>query len=642
MWCGMQEKGTRCPFRATTFEDIALKTNHEWEQLSPYNQVRRRTEMYFGSRDPHTQTVPVYGDNGIQLQEVTWVPSLFTIFRELADNSVDELVNHKRGKRLDVTYDPVNLEFCVSDDGGGLPLEWSNEHGCHAATLLLSSMFSGRNFNDDRGETRGLNGVGGKGVNYCSQWFHVEVKRDKKLFVQRFEEGDELQVGEPTIWPTNSRITGTKISFKLSDKVFHHRQLPESFVASRMYEIALCYPGLSVFFNGKHLETEGTAQLFGEQKPFIFDINEAGFQSKFWLLPREGDNDFAFSLVNAIPLFNGGTHLDAFRRHFFTGLLASLDRESRRRKLLPNRADVADGLLIYNITEMSAPQFDSQSKTRLINENISSFVRDKLNDPALFKQIIHDHPTWIDAIYQRCAARTVAKDSRDTIRQAKRNLRQKIEDLEDACGHDRSKCTLFLAEGDSAISGLVKARDPELHGGLPLLGKVLNVYGESPKRILENEALSKVMNSIGLIPGHRVNRHLLRYGKVQIATDADPDGANIAALLCNFFYTCWPELFDPHKPPYIHIFNTPLIIAVKGKQRRYWYADDYAGFDPEKFKGWEITRAKGLAALVKDDWKHVLAHPRTIPIVDDGRLKETLTLLFDQTKADQRKEWMGI
>jgi DNA gyrase/topoisomerase IV subunit B len=609
----------------------------EWEKLSPYNQVRRRAEMYFGSRDLHTQIVPVYTDKGPALEETTWVPAVYCCVRELIDNALDELVTHRRGKRLEVTYNAADQTYGIADDGGGLPISYSEEHKGYAPTILLSSMFSGRNFVDQRGEARGLNGIGAKGVNYCSEWFQIDIHRDKQQFIQSFAEGDELQIGEPFIWPVNSKRRGTAIRFRLSQRVFPCLQLPETFLRARLREIALCYPSLHVSYNGTPVI--GNIRF---DRTIEFTMNTDGFNSRFWLVPDfVSDGDYAYSLVNAIPLFNGGVHIDAFRRHFYTGLLDSLDRESRRRRLSPNRADVSDGLLIYTVAEMANPSFDSQAKTRLINEPVGHAIRQSLTED-FFKEIIRKHPAWIETIYDRCAKRSQEKDAREAARKGKRNLRQKVEDLEDACGHDRSKCILFLAEGDSAISGLVKARDPEVHGGLPLLGKVLNVFGESPKRILENQALSKVMTAIGLIAGQPANRWALRYGRIYLTTDADPDGANIMALLCNFFYTCWPELFDPTRPPYIYAFNTPLIIAVKGKQRRYWYADDYRQFDPAKFTGWDITRAKGLAALVKEDWQHVLAHPRAVPLVDDGQLREALSLLFDTSKADLRKQWMGL
>lgn len=198
---------------------------------------------------------------------------------------------------------------------------------------------------------------------------------------------------------------------------------------------------------------------------------------------------------------------------------------------------------------------------------------------------------------------------------------------------------------NSAVAGIAEARDAEIHGALPLRGKVTNVHPSknvSMKDLLTpGSALSKVMMAIGLVPGQRANRHQLRYGKINITTDADEDGKNISALMINFFYTFWPELFDPNNP-FIYVFDTPLIIAVKGKQRKYWYADDYETFNSDDFKGWEITRAKGLAALKREDWKYVLENPKLQPIIDDGNLKTALDLLFHNDMSEDRKNWLGI
>ena len=200
----------------------------------------------------------------------------------------------------------------------------------------------------------------------------------------------------------------------------------------------------------------------------------------------------------------------------------------------------------------------------------------------------------------------------------------------------------MIAEGDSAISTLASVRNPEIHGGLGLRGKVMNVNGETPKKILDNQVLTDIMNSIGLIIGQKSRKAELRYGKIYLATDADPDGYNIAALLINFFYTHWPELFDPLFEPVIYVFQTPFIIAEKGKTRKYWYAHNYSEFKPEDWSGWSITRAKGLGTLTEEDWKYALQSPVAIPIVDDGKMKESLDLIFNGKLADQRKVWIGL
>lgn len=618
----------------------------EWKKLSDFQHARKRNEMYFGSRDPRTQTVLSYSETGeASAAEATWIPAVFTAFREVLDNALDEIITRGFGDHLKVTYDPKTMICTVSDNGRGIPINFDEDEQQYSATVLLSETKAGRNF-EERGNSRGMNGIGASVVNFCSEYFQLDINRDKKSFSQRFSEGDgtELVIDQPIIMPSKDKVTGTRVEFKLSEKVYPRRDLPERFIFSRIMEVAFCYPDLKITYNGKPIRPKGLVDkvMFPKHKAISFAVREPGFMSNFWLVPNffTDGSELSHSLVNAIPAFDGGTHIDAFKRNFFSGLITALERESKKRKLTPNRSDIADGLMVFNITEMDSPSFDSQNKTRLITENSAILVKKALDDPDFFKKVIRTNPDWIESIYQRCAERTQKKDIADISKLAKANKRLKIEDLDDACAVDRSKCVLFLGEGKSAISGIVEARNAEIHGGLPLRGKILNVYGMPLKEVMANETLTKITGAIGLIPGQRVNRSALRYGRVNITTDADEDGKNIAALLVNFFYTLWPELFTDAEKPFIYIFDTPLIIAARGKSKKYWYNDNYDTFAPEDYKGWEITRAKGLAALKKDDWKYALENPKALPIT--GTLDDCLALLFNPTMADARKEWIGL
>ena len=160
--------------------------------------------------------------------------------------------------------------------------------------------------------------------------------------------------------------------------------------------------------------------------------------------------------------------------------------------------------------------------------------------------------------------------------------------------------------------------------------------------MLDDGALRDIMNSIGISPTKKLDRSEMRYGQIYIAHDMDPDGLNIGALLNNFFYTYWPEMYDPNQEPIVHVFMTPFIIAEKGKQRKYWYSDDYLEFNPEDYKGWSITRAKGLGTLTKEDWQHSIDQPKLMPLVDDGKMQEALDLIFNGKRADDRKNWIGL
>ena len=347
--------------------------------------------MYLGSRAPHTQAILEYKNGSPHLVETTWIPANYTGMREIFDNALDEVVGHGHGNRVDITYDEASGVTTVEDNGRGIPISWDAEHNCHAATLALTEARAGRNFGE-RGEVAGTNGIGSSAVNFCSEFFTVEIARDNKKFVQNFREGndilgDSLQIIPPKITDTKSQNTGTKVSFKLSSNVFPHIILPEKFVHSRVMEIALCNPLIKVTYNGHVIKVKPRSEqtLFPDIKPVSLEINDTDskFRSKFWIVPDFVESgDHSHSIVNNIFALNGGVHMETFRRVFFANLINALERESKKRKLTPNRSDVQEGILIYNITNMVAPNFDSQSKTRLINEEVATVVKKILGRPG--------------------------------------------------------------------------------------------------------------------------------------------------------------------------------------------------------------------------------------------------------------------
>jgi len=623
--------------------------SNDIKKLSDYQHLRLRIGMYFGSPDPHTDSVMLYDDAGKPyISEITWVPALYTVFREILDNALDEVIGHGFGDRIDIQYNEADKIFKVSDNGRGIPLDWDENENCHKATLVLSNARAGRNFGD-RQEVIGTNGIGGSGVNFSSEWFKVEIIRDKKKFTQNFSEGnmvvDDLHIEKPILKKTSIDKTGTTIEFKASKHVFKHMILPERFVKSRITEIAAANPLITITYNGEKIKVKPSIEktFFADNSTIVVDIKEENFKSKFIIVPNfHKDGEFYHSLVNNIPALNGGAHIDQFKRQFVSNLLSGLEKESKRRKLLLNRSDVLEGLLFYNITNMKAPNFDSQSKTRLINEEAATSVRNFLNDEKIFQDLIKKNKAWIEEIYKRCAERTMKREIDDITKATKKLTKRKVSKLMEASSNNRQECILFLGEGDSAIAGMGAVRNPKIHAGMPLRGKVMNVNGESPKKVLENIELMNIMTVVGLKIGEKSVRKNLRYGKLYVAHDADPDGANIGALLINFLHSYWPELFDPELPPFVHIFLTPFIIAEKGKERRYWYSFNYDDFKPHEWHGWGITRAKGLGTLTNEDWKHSLHKPEVLPLVADENMKEALDLVFNGVRADDRKTWISM
>lgn len=622
-------------------------------KLDDYQHARLRTEMYLGSREPHTETVLHFDGSHLVLRDFTWVPALYTALRELIDNALDEMIGHGHGDTLTVDFDEEAFTFRVSDNGRGLPIAERKELGKGpAASILLGEARAGRNFGD-RGEVAGTNGLGAACTNFTAQWFELDVYHGSKRLKQRWDEGvyrgaDKHKTKGPSIVRGSKTKHGTTITYRPSDKVFPHMLLPGDFVSGRLWDIAVANPKLKVIYNGTRLQPARgrdpvMATYFHDTRAGLitFDHRDDKFHSRFYLVPGfNGDDEHVHSVVNNLPALQGGNHVEAFRNLFYpeatNALTSKRGNVFTKERLTLTRADLASGMLILNVTKMDGPVFDSQTKGRLVTE-VRATMRaafDAFEVGSMFRR----NPEWVELIAERCRRRNSSKDDAE-VRRAQRTLgKKKIAKLTDAIGTNRDECILFLGEGDSALNLMMNERDPDIHGCLPLRGKILNVHGVNSRKVIENQALLDIMTALGLQIGKPPEN--LRYGRIYIATDEDEDGKNITALIVNFLFRFWPGLFQGEK---VFKFSTPFIIAHKGKQTKYVYADDYPNFQANlgKWKGWNIRRAKGLGALEKEDWRHALDNPELVPIVDDGELEEALDLIFNPKRADDRKEWLS-
>ena len=275
----------------------------------------------------------------------------------------------------------------------------------------------------------------------------------------------------------------------------------------------------------------------------------------------------------------------------------------------------------------------------MINQDAAKFVERGLSE-NMFRGLKRKHADWIESIIQRAIERSSSKDKKEAERITKKASKSKVAKLADATGRDRSKCILIVGEGDSAVGGIGQERNPSIHGVMPLRGKIMNVHETTPAQALKSQALADIVSALGLVYGKKADPKNLRYGKLWIATDEDVDGYHILCLLVNFITKYWPELMENKRSPFVNKIETPFIILKKGNQRKYIYEADYHSFKPENYKGWEITRAKGLGTLESQEWKDILNNPRLIGISDDGNMKDTLDLLFNEKRADDRKKWL--
>lgn len=642
----------------SSFEEHGIK------KLSATSHHRIRTEMYLGSRSIVETNTVLFNDKGFELKTLNFVPSLMVAFREIFDNCIDAGIKNKvKDLTVRVDYDPANLSFTIQDNSGGMPIDYSHTEGKNLAELLVSNTMMGSNFNDEERAGAGVNGLGGSVVCSVSKNYNIEIIRSGKPFpeddgytgnykyVQNFSEPTELfpelQIEPPKITKVKSDKCGTTVKFQLSKEVFKNRELPEELIYSIIHEVAACNIDYKFYFNGTRVSYTGTVEknLFKKAKPITLEVKDESISliSTFYVLPNAfpGENMITSGLVNNIPSIGGnGSQFDTFKKGFALGVISALEKESRKRKLKPNRSDVESGLFLYNNTKMNAPYFNSQMKAVLINEEIIKPITSAMS-PEWFNDVVKKNKDWVEEIYTRCAERTNKKDAEEDRKAAKKLVKGKVAKLRPATGTNRSECTLLLAEGDSAISAILAARNSKIHGVLPLRGKIMNVSGqEKTKELMESMPLHDIMVSMNLVPGFPLERDTLQYGKIYICADEDEDGKNIAALICNFLYKFWPEMFQDPENPILYVFKTPFIILEKGKETKYYYGHEVDNYNPDDWKGWKATRAKGLGTLEVNNFQDAMYNGYVVPIIDDGNMGTTLDLIFNKGRADDRKEWM--
>jgi DNA gyrase subunit B len=629
-------------------------SDDNYDKLDDYEHARLRPESLFGSLDPHTQVLPGYRNGKFGLHESTWVPALWTIFREVIDNAMDELVKHKGGDRIDIEFDPKTFICQVQDNGRGIPIREIPKLGKGpAASILLGEARSSRNF-EDQGEGAGMNGVGTSAVNFTSEWFELEVDRNgsddndgAKKLTQRWEESTKAgkpfhKTKGPHVIRGSKTRSGTRVRFKPSSQIYHTLLLPLEFVQDRVWDLAVINPQIKVFLNGQRYQPKPgkdaiSSTYFPEQRPSIADIVQDGFKSTFYIVPGFAEKS-SLTFVNNIPLFMGGSLIDTFRPLFTSTVMAELERRTKKEELKFTPDMIMQGTLIFGVTFMMKPRFDSQAKVRLTS-NVAKLIRDGYVASDI-TSMMRRNPEWVDAIIELARGKT--EDKNDKLLRAEQNKmkRLRVAKLDDASARDRSACTLFVMEGDSAVGLLADERE-QIHGILPLRGKIMNVRKHKPIEVIQDQAVQDLMAALGLRMGERPIRRRLRYGAIYIAADEDEDGKDITSLLINFFYEYWKDLFDPDEP-FIYRFCTPYLILSKGKEVKYIYAHDYEEYQKNlgAYKGWSVVRAKGLSALNPAAWKHVLKQPVLIPITEDGKLGETLSLIFDEERVEDRKEWL--
>ena len=587
------------------------------EVLEGLEPVRHRPGMYIGGTDER---------------------ALHHLAAEILDNSMDEAVAG-HANRIDFHLEGRD-RLTIRDNGRGMPVgEHPKFPGKSAVEVILTTLHAGGKFSGKAYATSGgLHGVGASVVNALSSELHVEIAREKTLYQQSFSRGVP-QGPLATVGAAPNR-RGTAVTFCPDPEIFGEKPYfrPSTLyrmVRSKAYlfagveirwrcdpallanddpvpaEAVLHYPGgLSDYLNDA---TADTALLVST--PFA-DLVELDGQKFEWAITwlGAGEDGFFHSYCNTVPTPSGGTHEAGFRQAITRALRSFGDLAGNRKAAEITADDVFAGTAVMLSVFLRDPQFQGQTKDRLVSADATRQTEQAARDR--FEQWLAADAAranfLLDAAIERAEERKRRKKEREVARKsATRRLRLPGK-LADCTASDTDLTELFLVEGDSAGGSAKQARDRKTQAVLPLRGKILNVASASTEKLGANQELSDLALALGVRPGKDFQLDDLRYGRVIIMTDADVDGAHIAALLMTYFYREMPALIEAGR---LFLAQPPLYRMTQGGTTLYALDDaqreelEKSGFDGRGKI--EISRFKGLGEMPPGQLKETTMNAAT-------------------------------
>ncbi len=596
--------------------------------------VRKRPGMYVGDT----------GERG-----------LHHLVFEVVDNSIDEaLAGHCT--RVDVTIH-IDSSITVEDDGRGIPVEVHSTEGVSAAQVVLTKLHAGGKF--DHGAYKvsgGLHGVGVSVVNALSETLEVEIRRDGKVYEQRYRRGDpESPIRETGV--TEQR--GTRVTFKPDGLIFETTDFSFDILSQRLRELAFLNRGVRITITDERDRKAHEFLYEGGIVSFVGHLNRAkspihtdviflqgareGVDVEIAMQWNDGYAESVYAFANNINTIEGGTHLIGLRSaltrtinaYAVSNGLAKKDDDSLQGD------DVREGLTAVISVKVPEPQFEGQTKTKLGNSEVKGIVEALVNDRLA--TYLEEHPPEA----RRIVAKGIeAARVREATRKAKDLARRKGAldsgslpgKLADCQERDPALSELFIVEGDSAGGSAKQGRDRKNQAILPLRGKILNVEKARFDKMLSSQEIKLLITALGAGIG-RDDKDLskLRYHTVVLMCDADVDGAHIRTLLLTFFYRHFQELIESG---HLFIAQPPLYRVKRGRAQQY-LKDEPALEDylVELGAGDVVLRGQGGPAItgtpLKQLVKRVMRLEKVLDVLErKGRNRHVVVALARQTRFD--------
>ena len=531
--------------------------------------VRRRPGMYVGGTD---------------------LKALHHLVYEVVDNSIDEALAGTCDK-IFITIHP-DSSVTVEDNGRGIPVDLHPVKQKSALEVVMTVLHAGGKFGGGSYKVSGgLHGVGVSAVNALSEWCEVEVKRDGKLYFQRYERGvpqEEVKV----IGKSDPRSTGTRTTFRFDREIFKG-DLDYKFetLVARFREMAFVTRKVLIRLVDERSHHEMSFYFEGGIVSFVkyLDRNREVLHPVFYV-EKEIDNigievaiqytdayaESVYSFANTINTIDGGTHMTGLR----TATTRVINDYARKSGLLkdadPNFTgdDTREGMTAIVSVKHPDPQFESQTKVKLMNPEVQTYVMQVTAEA--FQAFLEENPQAARAIVSKCLtsarARDAARKARDlVIRKSALESLTLPGKLADCSERDSNKTEMYIVEGESAGGSAKQGRDRHFQAILPLRGKILNTERARLDKILGNNEVKALISALGTGVGDNFDISGLRYGRVIIMTDADVDGSHIRTLLLTFFFRYMAKLIDDG---HLYIAQPPLYRVAYKNQVRYAFGDE--------------------------------------------------------------------
>jgi DNA gyrase subunit B len=579
--------------------------------------VRKRPAMYIGD---------------------TSTRGLHHLLEEVIDNSVDEALAGYC-KRIDVVIHSDG-SASVTDDGRGIPVDIHPEEGRPAVEVVMTMLHAGGKFQTGAYRVSGgLHGVGVSVVNALSEWLEVWVKRDGKVWHQRYERGEPVT---PLKAVGKSARTGTTVRFKPDPEIFETTEWDANRIKQRLHELAFLNPQVRFIFRDERTGEEVEFHEKGGLVAYVQHLNRnrevlhrpiyiSGVRRieqdgkvldevsvEVALQYHEGYQEQILSFANDVRTVDGGTHESGFKN----ALTRVINNYARKTGLLkekdPNLTgdDVREGLTAVISVKLMRPQFEGQTKHKLGNSEVEGIV---------FSIVHEELSAYFDrngTIARRIAQKSIrAAQAREAAKRAAELVRRKtaLDDarlpgkLADCTEKDPSLCELFLVEGESAGGTAKQGRDRRTQAILPLRGKVLNVEKHRLDKVLSNEEIRAIVTALGTGIWMEDGKHRRksgesltefdiskrRYDRIILLADADVDGSHIRTLLLTFLFRYLRPLIEGG---HVYIAKPPLYAIRKGREPYYAYTDEERDAIVRKLGGRGVTvqRFKGLGEMNPD------------------------------------------